>query len=114
MSAALDVTPAQQALLLQLLRQFLPGVAVWAFGSRVRGNARATSDLDLAIFSRSEHKRQVFDLQEALEESALPFKVDLLVWDEIPENFKANIQQHHVELDALPGAHLGVASANLG
>jgi len=97
-SRKLDVTPAQYSLLLQLLRQFLPDVAVWAFGSRVKGNARVTSDLDLVIFSDAEKKSQVFALQEALEESALPFRVDLLVWDEIPDNFKTNIRQQYIEL----------------
>ena len=98
MSDVLDVSPAHRALLLQFLQQFLPEVGVWAFGSRVKGSARATSDLDLVIFSNPGQKSQVFALQEALEESSLPFKVDLLVWDEIPETFKANIRQQHVEL----------------
>jgi predicted nucleotidyltransferase len=98
MNDVLDVSPAHRALLLQFLQQFLPNAGVWAFGSRVKGNARATSDLDLVIFSSPGQKSQVFALQEALEESSLPFRVDLLVWDEIPEAFKANIRQGYVEL----------------
>ncbi len=98
----MDITPAQQTLLLQMVQQFLPDVAVWAFGSRVKGNARTTSDLDLVVFAKSSQKPQVFALQEALEESNLPFKVDLLIWDDIPENFKANIQQHYIELIKTP------------
>jgi len=102
MSPELDITQAQQALLLQLLQQYLPNVGVWAFGSRVKGCARATSDLDLVIFCSPEQKHRVFALQEALEESALPFKVDLLIWDEIPANFKTNIQRQYIELVSNP------------
>jgi uncharacterized protein len=102
MNSVLDITQAQQALLLQLLQQYLPDVGVWAFGSRVQGCARVTSDLDLVIFSSPAQKRRVFDLQEALEESALPFKVDLLIWDEIPEQFKTSIQRQHMELLNIP------------
>ena len=98
MSDVLDISPAHRTLLLQLLQHFLPEVGVWAFGSRVKGNARATSDLDLVIFSEPGQKSQVFALQEELEESSLPFKVDLLVWDEIPESFRTNIREQYVEL----------------
>lgn len=40
----------------------------------------------------------MFALQEALEESNLPFKVDLLIWDELPANFKTNIQNQFIEI----------------
>lgn len=103
MKPILDITPAQQSLLLQMVQQFLPNVTIWAFGSRVKGNARATSDLDLVVFAKPAQKPQVFALQEALEESNLPFKVDLLIWDDIPETFKSNIQSHFVELAAYSG-----------
>jgi predicted nucleotidyltransferase len=100
MTAALDITPDQKTLLLQYLQQFLPDVGVWAFGSRTKGMARPTSDLDLVLFINPAQKSQVFALLEALEESNLPFKVDLLIWDEIPDNFKTNIQQQFIELVA--------------
>ena len=37
MMPALDITPGQQSLLMQLLQQFLPHVGVWAFGRLARG-----------------------------------------------------------------------------
>jgi predicted nucleotidyltransferase len=98
MRPVLDITPTQQILLLELLQQFLPGIPVWAFGSRVKGRARPSSDLDLVVFASQSQKPQVFALQEALEESSLPFKVDLLIWDDIPDSFKSNIQQQFIEL----------------
>ena len=98
MTLVLDITPAQHRELLQLLQQFLPQVRVWTFGSRVKACARPYSDLDLVLFAKPEQKSQVFALQEALEESNLPFKVDLLIWDEIPDNFKTNIQNQFISL----------------
>lgn len=103
MTPVLDITPGQRALLIQLLQQFLPGVCVWAFGSRVKGSARSTSDLDLVVFAEPSQRPQVFALREALEESNLPFRVDLLIWDEIPDNFKTNIQNQFIELIANTG-----------
>ncbi|MBX3617154.1 nucleotidyltransferase family protein [Nitrosomonas sp.] len=95
---ALDVTPDQRRILLDLLNDYLPDVTVWAYGSRIKGTARPQSDLDLAVFASAEHKRSVAALKEALEESQLPFRVDLFVWDEIPAQFRDNIQQAHVVL----------------
>jgi type I restriction enzyme S subunit len=54
--------------------------------------------LDLAVFASAEQKRAVAALKEALEESQLPFRVDLFVWNEIPVQFHDNIQQAHVIL----------------
>lgn len=90
-----EITPAQAAELTQLLDRYLPNVSVWAFGSRVKGTARAHSDLDLAIFSPPEQEHAFYALREALEESSLPFRVDLLAWYAIPDSFKANIKQHY-------------------
>jgi predicted nucleotidyltransferase len=94
----LDITPDQRKILLNLLNDYLPGVTVWAYGSRIKGTSRPQSDLDLVIFAAAEQKRAVAALKEALEESQLPFRVDLFVWDEIPAQFRENIQQAHMVL----------------
>ena len=93
-----DITPDQRKILLDLLNDYLPDVTVWVYGSRIKGTARPRSDLDLAVFASAEQKRSVTALKEALEESQLPFRVDLFVWDEIPAQFRDNIQQAHVVL----------------
>ena len=49
------------------------------------------SDLDLVVFATPKQCRRVGDLREAFEESDLPFRVDLFVWDEIPENFRERV-----------------------
>lgn len=94
----LPILPKQQELLRQLLQKFLPNVGVWAFGSRIKGQARATSDLDLVVFTQPAQRSSVFALQEALEESNLPFRVDILIWSEIPENFRTNIKNQYLAL----------------
>lgn len=102
---AIDIMPDQRKILLDLLNDYLPGVTVWAYGSRIKGTARAQSDLDLAVFASAEQKRSVAALKEALDESLLPFRVDLFVWDEIPLQFRESIQQAHVVLVNAQTAH---------
>lgn len=95
---SLDITTEQRRFVLGRLRQHLPGVLVWAYGSRVKGTARHNSDLDLAAFATPKQVEHVARLREVLEESNLPFRVDLLVWDELPENFHQTIKSHHTVL----------------
>lgn len=100
MTSALDIPPGPRQELLALLCQFIPGVAVWAYGSRVKGTARANSDLDLVVFTSPAQRPLVSELRDALAESNIPFMVDLHVWDEIPEHFRRTIEQDHAVLDA--------------
>ena len=98
MTDAIDISVGDYKLVLGLLKQHLPNVAVWAYGSRVKWTARPQSDLDLVAFASCEQKAAVFNLREALEESSLPFPVDLFIWDELPESFQKRIEAEHVVL----------------
>lgn len=99
-SPRLDISPQHHTLLLNILQQFLPDVVIWAFGSRVKGTARTTSDLDLVAFVPDTQISQIQDTREALAESNLPFRVDLLVWNELPPTFQHNILQCYYPLTA--------------
>ena len=98
MTDAIDISVGDHKLVLGLLKQHLPNVVVWAYGSRVKWTARPQSDLDLVAFASCEQKAAVFNLREALEESSLPFPVDLFIWDELPESFRKRIEAEHVVL----------------
>ena len=95
---AVDITPAQRSVVLALLEQHLPGTAAWVYGSRAKLTSTPRSDLDLVVFPTPEQRRRVGDLREAFEESNLLFRVDLFVWDEVPESFKAHIEAQHVAI----------------
>ena len=95
---AIDIGVGDHKLVLGLLKQHLPNVTVRAYGSRVKWTARPQSALDLVAFASCEQKAAVFNLREALEESSLPFPVDLFIWDELPESFRKRIEAEHVVL----------------
>ena len=98
MTPAIDITAEQRRTVLALLERHLPDTAVWACGNRVKGVSCPASDLDLVVFARPEQSGQVAELREAFEESNLPFRVDLFVWDEAPESFRMRIEAEHVAL----------------
>ena len=94
----LDITAEHRATVHALLETYLPGTAAWAYGSRVTWTTREHSDLDLVVFATPEQSNQVGLLREAFEESNLPFRVDLFVWDAVPESFRRTIEMEHVVL----------------
>lgn len=96
----IDLQPDQRRLILDLLEQQLgPEVKVYAFGSRVRGDARPFSDLDLLISSpRPIGYAQLAEASELLSESDLPFAVDLLDAARIGRQFRQRIQPELVVL----------------
>ena len=94
----IDITAGQRKTILALLQRHLPGTAAWVYGSRATWTSRPQSDLDLVVFATPEQRRGVGNLREAFEESDLPFRVDLFVWDEVPETFRKEIETEHVVL----------------
>ncbi len=95
---AIDITSGQRNTVISLLSRHLPNTEVWIYGSRVRGTSHPASDLDMIVFATPEQAREVSELRESFEESGLPFRVDLFVWDEMPESFCMQIEREHVVL----------------
>ena len=95
---AIDITAGQRNTVLALLERHLPHTTAWVYGSRAKWTARPQSDLDLVVFATPEQHSRVSDLREELEESNLPFRVDLFVWDAVPEQFRKRIEAEHVAL----------------
>ena len=91
----IGISSVQRQILLALLNQYLPEILVWAFGSRVKGNFRADSDLDLVVFSKASQSSAVSAFREALDESALPFSVDVLIWDDVEQDFRERILEKY-------------------
>ena len=98
MTPAIDLTVAQHRTVLVLLSRYLPNTTVWAYGSRVKWASHPASDLDLVAFAKPEQSPRVAELREAFDESNLPFRVDLFVWDDVPESFRKRIKTEHVVL----------------
>ena len=95
---AIDITYEQRRTILDLLERHLPTTEAWAYGSRAKWTARPQSDLDLVVFATPEQSSRVSDLREVFEESDLPFRIDMFVWDDVPESFRKQIEAEHVVL----------------
>ncbi|MEI7711532.1 MAG: nucleotidyltransferase domain-containing protein [Rhodospirillales bacterium] len=100
MTVHLDLQPHHIAIVRDILRAHLPaGTSVHVFGSRADGRARRYSDLDLALDAAHPLGLSLLGtIAEALSESDLPFKVDLLDVRATDPGFLARISADWVTL----------------
>lgn len=87
------VEPHEWQELSGLFQRYLPGRTIWAFGSRATGKRmRRFSDLDLAVGGEELTLDELAMLREALDESRLPFKVDVVQLATLTPEFRASIE----------------------
>lgn len=99
MDEAIDLDPADRATVVALLKRHVPDCEVRAYGSRVRWTARLYSDLDLAVVgSDALSPLALMELRVALDDSHIPFSVDVLAWESLPDSFQREIERKYVIL----------------
>lgn len=97
--ASLHLPARYQEMVLALLSRYLPHAEVWAYGSRVNGDCHEASDLDLVVRNPGaldETLPDLPELKEALMESNLPIRIDVVDWARIPEPFRREIARAYV------------------
>jgi uncharacterized protein len=88
----IKVSGKQLETIKRILAEYVGGCEVRAFGSRVVGEAKDHSDLDLAVVGSGKMKRRTkMLLREAFEESDLPFRADIIDYNAISDKFRAII-----------------------
>ena len=72
-------------------------IRVILYGSRARGDHRPGSDVDLALSTEGEIDRLLLaNLRELLEESTIPYKVDIIDLKHTSEVFQAEIMKEAI------------------
>ncbi len=105
----IDLRPDFLDTLKRLLAEIVPDCEVRIFGSRYNWTATDASDLDLALVGPGKlHWKTLARLKSALEESSLPYRVDVLDWRAISPDFQKVIKQGY-EVIQKPG--LGMSSS---
>ena len=87
----------------KILQRHVPERRVLAFGSRVTGQNKPFSDLDLAVIGDEPLPLSVSGgLRDAFSSSGLPFSVDFVDWAITDEEFRQAILQAHEVIQAGP------------
>ncbi|MGR6980396.1 nucleotidyltransferase family protein [Testudinibacter sp. P27/CKL/0425] len=96
MTESLIMRPDEREIVRDILQQYVAQYPVWAFGSRVNGNPKPYSDLDLAVITQTPLSPAVYaDLIDAFSNSDLPWKVDIVDWAMIQPAFRDIIRQKY-------------------
>jgi len=95
------LTPQELSEVRQILWKHVPDCAAWAFGSRVRGDHKNYSDLDIAVLTKKPLPlEKMADLVAAFDESDLVFKVDVVDWATASDSFRRIIEAEKFVLQA--------------
>jgi len=73
---------------------FKSPLEIWAYGSRVNGDAHDTSDLDMVLVSKDGDKIAIdefLSFKDRLKKSNIPILTQVLDYSRIPESFHENI-----------------------
>jgi predicted nucleotidyltransferase len=100
MRSSIDIKIEDKKIIIGILNKHLPKTTtVWVFGSRAKGTAKKHSDLDLAIQTITPLSSKILaNLKFDLEESDLPYKVDIVDWNTLSAAFKQHIEHDRVLL----------------
>lgn len=92
----LFIRPEHLAVLLSIFKDYCPNAKIWAYGSRVDGDAHDGSDLDLVIKDFGDEKCSSGELKELLNDSNIPFLIDINEFDKLPETFQKEIEKKYI------------------
>jgi predicted nucleotidyltransferase len=85
----INATVAEIKIIKEIIKEYAGDCRVYAFGSRVKNTAKKTSDMDL-LFEAPKNLGflRIQKIKEAFQESDLPYRVDIIDYNDISENFK--------------------------
>lgn len=89
----IHLEPSCLSLVKEILVRYIPEHEVRIFGSRVTGEVKPFSDIDLVIMNQVPLSlEKMIALKLAFEESHLPYKVDLVEWSSLSPEFQKRIE----------------------
>lgn len=94
----LFIKPQYLKILTNIFDNYCPNAEIWAYGSRIKGNAHDGSDLDLVVKSFNSDKAKLSELKQLINDSNIPFLVDINEFDKLPKSFQDEISKNYVTL----------------
>ena len=85
-------------LLKEIISKYLVNYQLYLYGSRAKGTARRFSDVDIAINSLELNSLILSKIKFDIEESTIPYSVDILDYNCISDDFKNIISSSLIQL----------------
>lgn len=83
-------------MLTDIFENYCPKAEIWAYGSRINGEAHEASDLDLVVKSFNDAGKDLYELRELINDSDIPILVDIFDYDHLPESFQKEIEKNYI------------------
>lgn len=72
-----------------IIRSYIPDSKVILYGSRTKNKCKIYSDIDIAVIGKNKLDEKLKrDMVEAFDESKLPYRVDIVDWFDLDDDFK--------------------------
>ena len=92
----ISLTDDEAKIVKSILRSYVPDCKVLVYGSRLSGDHKPWSDLDLSVIGKEKLPLTVLgELIEAFTESSLNFIVDVHDWNSTSQNFQEIILRNY-------------------
>jgi len=91
------MTDQDKQTIISIITKRLPRAQIYLFGSRARQDNKPESDIDIAIDNKQKIDLIILsEIKEAIEESSIPFTMDLLDLNNVSESIKTQILKDKV------------------
>ena len=81
-----------------IFNRYCPKAEIWAYGSRVKNDCHSGSDLDLVVKSFNEDGKFVYELKDLLNDSDIPFLMDIQDFEKLPKYFQDEIKKEYIRI----------------
>lgn len=81
-----------------IFMNYCPKAEIWAYGSRLTNDCHSGSDLDLVVKCFNEENKHIFELKKLLQDSKIPFIIDLQEFDKLPQYFQDEIKRNYLKI----------------
>jgi predicted nucleotidyltransferase len=98
MSTKNSIDVAVQDKIIHLIKALIPNARIYLFESRARETHAQWSDIDLAIDTGTKLSRfDIAEVKNVLEATNIPYKVDVVDIQSIPQKLRTRIAQEGIE-----------------
>ncbi len=81
-----------------IFTKYCPKAEIWAYGSRVKNDYHSGSDLDMVVKSFNDDNKFVYELKDLLNDSDIPFLIDIQDFEKLPKSFQDEIKKEYVRI----------------
>lgn len=81
-----------------IFTKYCPKAEIWAYGSRVKNDCHSGSDLDLVVKSFNEDNKHLGELKDLLNDSDIPFLMDIQDFEKLPKYFQDEIKKEYIRI----------------